>query len=77
MQVYATIHTAHNYRNLNGHTLEVVEMNQTRVSCWVHDDEFGLIISDFTLKEVTALYYGTHASQHGEKLVAQSETALV
>ncbi len=77
MQVYATIHTAHNYRNLNGQTLEVVEMNQTRVSCWVHDDEFGLVITDFTLKEVTALYYGKYASVTGEKLVAQSETALV
>jgi len=76
MQAFATIQTAHNYRDLNGHTVEVVEMNQDRVSCWVYDHEFGYVIADFTLKEVTALYFGTHASEHGAKLQVQSETVL-
>ena len=51
----ATIKTKSNFRNLNGQTLEVIEIVGTRVTCKVKDGH-NTISSDFTIQEVTLNY---------------------
>jgi len=51
----ATIKTKSNFRNLNGQTLEVIEVVGTRVTCKVKDGHHT-ISADFTIQEVTFNY---------------------
>ena len=55
----ATIKTKSNFRNLNGQTLEVIEIVGTRVTCKskLIQGEFAKTLTiDFTLQEVTLHY---------------------
>lgn len=51
----AKINTKSNFRNLNGFTLDVVEISGTRVSC-IYFDRINYITIDFTLQEVELIY---------------------
>ena len=53
MKTTATVKTKSNFRNLNGQSLEVVEIAGTRVSCKVFCNEMQKVITvDFSLKEI-------------------------
>jgi len=51
----AKINTKSNFRNLNGVTLEVIEISGSRVSC-IYFDRINYITIDFTLQEVQLSY---------------------
>jgi hypothetical protein len=51
----AKINTKSNFRNLNGFTLDVIEISGTRVSC-IYFDRINYITIDFTLQEVELSY---------------------
>lgn len=55
LTVYATVNTKSNFRNLNGQSLPVIEMQGTRVSVQATIDN-QLLTIDFRLSEIKAFH---------------------
>lgn len=56
--VKVKINTKSNYRNLNGKWLEVFEAVESRITCFVLDDETGKVIKiDFNVSEISGMNY--------------------
>lgn len=70
----AIVKTKSNFRNLNGKELDIVDMNGTRVSCSVFDENVGKDVTvDFNLKEVVSFVSFNLGTVPNEEFEVQNE----